>query len=121
MRRRRSTRSLPGSNPQDAQALIREADIQRQQGHYEQALATLKKAETLVSGNLELSYNEALVYDALGRFDDAIKTLKQILVSTTSATGKYEDADRSNRALFLDRLGIVQREAQKYDDAVGDL
>ncbi len=34
-----------GSDPQDAQSLIREADIQRQQGHYEQALATLKKAE----------------------------------------------------------------------------
>ena len=32
-----------GSDPQDAQSLIREADIQRQQGHYDQALATLKE------------------------------------------------------------------------------
>ncbi len=109
---------LVGADPQDAQALIREADIQRQQGHYEQALTTLKKAETLVSDNLELSYNEALDYDALGRLDDSIRTLKAVLASSTSPNGTYQDADRSNRVLFLDRLAIVDREAGKYDDAV---
>ncbi len=107
-----------GTDPQDAQALIREADIQRQQGHYEQALATLKKAETLVSNNLELSYNEALTYDALGRYDDAIRTLKAILTASTPANGTMDDADKSNRALFFDRLGIVYRESGKYDDAI---
>lgn len=107
-----------GSDPEDAQALIREADIQRQQGHYEQALATLKKAQTLVSDNAELSYNLALVYDSLGRLDDSIRTLKQLLTATLPANGKYTDADRSNRALFLDRLAIVDREANRTDDAV---
>jgi tetratricopeptide (TPR) repeat protein len=107
-----------GSDPQDAQALIRQADIQRQQGHYEQALATLKKAAALVSDNVELSYNEALVYDALGRFDDSIKTLKQLLTATLPPDGKYTDGDRSNRALFLDRLAIVEREANHTDEAV---
>ena len=109
---------LVGSDPQDAQALIRQADIQRQQGHYDQALATLKKAETLVSDNVELSYNEALVYDALGRFDESIKTIKKVLASTASPNGTYEDSDRSNRALFLDRLAIVDREAGKDEDSV---
>ena len=107
-----------GSDPQDAQSLIRQADIQRQEGHYEQALATLKKAAALVSDNVELSYNEALVYDALGRFDESIKTLKGLLTSTLPPDGKYSDADRSNRALFLDRLAIVDREANHTDDAV---
>lgn len=107
-----------GSDPQDAQSLIRQADIQRQEGHYEQALATLKKAAALVSDNVELSYNEALVYDALGRFDESIKTLKGLLTSTLPPDGKYSDADRSNRALFLDRLAIVDREANRTDDAV---
>ncbi|MGI4829134.1 MAG: tetratricopeptide repeat protein [Janthinobacterium lividum] len=109
---------LVGADPQDAQALIRAADIQRQQGHYEQALATLKKAETLVSDNVELSYNEALVYDALGRFDESIKTIKKVLATTASPNGTYAEGDRSNRALFLDRLGIVDREAGKDEDAV---
>ena len=108
-----------GSDPQDAQSLIREADIQRQQGHYEQALTTLKKAESLVpDSNLELDYNEALTYDALGRFEDAVRTLKAAVTATTSKTGKYEDSDRSNRALFLDRLALVYREEGNFDEAV---
>jgi tetratricopeptide (TPR) repeat protein len=107
-----------GEDPQDAQALIREADIERQQGHYEQALATLKKASALVSSNVELDYNEALCYDALGRFDDAIKTLKQILASSVVPDGKYAEDARSNRALFLNRLAIVDREANHTDDAI---
>lgn len=99
------------TDPQDAQSLIREADLQRQQGHYEQALSTLKKASALVSDNLELEYNEALCYDALGRYDDAIGTLKGMLTATVAPDGKYSDQDRSNRTLFLDRLGIVENEA----------
>ena len=106
------------TDPQDAQSLIREADIQRQQGHYEQALSTLKKASALVSDNLELDYNLALCYDALGRYDESVKTLKAMLASTVQADGKYSDQDRSNRVLFLDRLGIVEREAGNTAEAI---
>jgi tetratricopeptide (TPR) repeat protein len=107
------------ADPQDPQALIHEAEIQRQQGSYEKSLATLKKAQSLVSGNnLELSYNIALNDDALGRFDDAITTLNEMLASSAVPDGKYADADRGNRALFLERLGIVGREANHTDDAV---
>jgi len=102
---------LLSTDPQDAQSLIREADLQRQQGHYEQALSTLKKASALVSDNLELEYNEALCYDALGRYDDAVKTLKGMLTATVATDGKYSDQDRGNRVLFLDRLGIVENES----------
>jgi tetratricopeptide (TPR) repeat protein len=107
-----------GSDPQDAQALISEANIERQQGHYEEALATLKRAEPLVSDNEELKYDESLCYDSLGRYDDAISTLSALLTATASKDGQYADADRGNRALLLERLGIVQREAGKTADAI---
>jgi tetratricopeptide (TPR) repeat protein len=109
-----------GTDPQDPQALMREADIQRQKGEYEQALATLKKAESLVpSGDSpELAYNEALIYDGLARFDDAIKTLKQLLVATASPDGKYTVASQSNRAVFLDLLGTVARQAGNTGQAI---
>jgi len=106
------------TDPQDAAALISESNIQRQQGHYEQALATLKKAEPLVSDNEELNYDESLCYDALGRYDEAIHTLTALLAATASKDGQYADADRGNRALFLERLGIVDREAGKTADAI---
>jgi len=107
-----------GSDPQDAQALISESNIQRQQGHYDQALATLKKAEPLVSDNEELNYDESLCYDALGRYEDAIHTLTALLAATASKDGQYADSDRGNRALFLERLGIVERESGKTADAI---
>jgi tetratricopeptide (TPR) repeat protein len=109
-----------GADPQDPQALIREAEIQEKKGDYEQALVTLKKAEALVSngGDPELAYNEALVYDGLGRFDDAIKTLKDLLVSTASPDGKYTGGAQSNRALFLDQLGNIARQAGNTGQAI---
>jgi tetratricopeptide (TPR) repeat protein len=106
------------SDPQDPQSLVHQAELERQAGHYEQSLATLQKAEALVSDSLEVGYNKALDYDALGRFDEAIKTIKRMLSISASPDGKYADADRSNRALFLGRLGIVQREAGQTADAV---
>ena len=109
-----------GTDPQDPQALIREAEIQRQKGEFEQALVTLKKAKTLVTngGDQELNYNEALVYDGLGRSDDAIKTLKDLLASTASPDGKYEGGAQSNRALFLDLLGTVARHEGNTGQAI---
>jgi len=106
------------AEPQDAQSQIKIADIQRQQGHYDQALATLEKAKPLAQDNLELNYNEALVYDTLGRYDDAIRTLKALVDATSHSDGTYTDQEKNNRAIFLDRLGIIYREQNKTLEAV---
>ena len=68
---------LAAADPQDAQSEIHISEIQRRQGHYEEALATLEKVKTQVADSpdhnysLELSYNEALIDDALGKYDQA--------------------------------------------------
>jgi len=98
------------TDPQDARSLIHEADLERRSGKYETALATLGKAELLVQNNQELDYNKALCLDALGRFDEAERVLKNVLAYSTLTDGKYGDQDRNNRALFLDRLAVVARE-----------
>lgn len=106
------------AEPQDAQSYIRISEIQRRQGHYDEALTTLKKAKTLVTDSLELSYNEALLFDSLGRFDDAVATLTKLLGDTAHADGNYTDGEKNNRGLFLDRLGIVLKEQGKTAQAV---
>ncbi|MCL2659196.1 MAG: tetratricopeptide repeat protein, partial [Acidobacteriaceae bacterium] len=63
------------AEPQDAQSQIRLSETQRRQGHYDQALETLEKAKPQAPDSMELSYNEALLYDALGRYDDATALL----------------------------------------------
>ncbi len=106
------------AEPQDAQSQIHLAEVQRRQGHYDQALETLKKAKPLAPDSLELSYNEALLYDALGRYDDAIALLSKMLDGTSHADGKYSDQEKGNRAIFLDRMGIIYREQNKTQDAI---
>lgn len=104
---------LSATDPQDAQSLIRAAETQRRAGHYEEALATLKKARALVSDDPALGFTEALTYDSLGRYDDAIHSLQGVLNSTTHEDGKYNEQELGNRALILDRMGIIYREAGK--------
>jgi tetratricopeptide (TPR) repeat protein len=111
-------KTVVAAEPQDATSMIKIADIQRQQGHYEDALATLEKAKPLSQDNLELSYNEALVYDTLGRYDDAVRTLKELIESTSHPDGVYSDQEKQNRAIFLDRLGIIYREQNKTTESV---
>ena len=107
------------AEPQDAQSQIRISEIERRQGHYEQALETLNKAKSLVQDSTELSYNEALIYDSLGRYDDALNQLKQLLAASTHPDGNYSDAEKSNRFLFLDRLGAIEREQGKTAESIG--
>jgi len=109
---------IVAAEPQDAQSQIHISEIQRRQGHYEEALATLKKAKPLAPDSLELSYNEALLYDSLGRYDDAIGVLNTLVTSSVHADGKYSEQEKANRSLFLDRLGIIYREENKTAEAV---
>jgi tetratricopeptide (TPR) repeat protein len=109
---------LVAADPADAQSEVRISEIQRRQGHYDEALATLEKAKTQVQDSLELSYNEALIYDALGKYDQATGVLTGILDSSSRPDGKYSDQEKQNRAIFLNRLGIIYREESKTAEAV---
>jgi tetratricopeptide (TPR) repeat protein len=106
------------AEPQDAQSQIHIAEIQRRQGHYDQALETIKKAKPLAQDSLELTYNEALIYDSLGRYDDATGILTKLLADSAHADGKYSEGEKANRAIFLDRLAIIYREQNKTTESV---
>lgn len=112
-------RQVVAAEPADAQSQIRISEIERRQGHYDQALETLTKAKPLVQDSTELSYNEALIYDSLGRYDDALGLLKQLLATSVHPDGNYSDPEKSNRFLFLDRLGAIEREQGKVPEAIG--
>ncbi|CAN5579691.1 tetratricopeptide repeat protein [soil metagenome] len=106
------------AEPQDALSQIHIAEIQRRQGHYTLALETLKKAKVLAPDSIELTYNEALVQDSLGHYDEAISVLNKILDGSSHPDGKYTEAEKANRAIFYDRLGIIYREQNKTTEAV---
>jgi len=110
---------IADSNPEDAQTYVRIAEIYRRQAKYDLALENLKRADTLVPDTMDVPYSMAAVYQAQGRYDDAIKLLQDLLKKTekTSEIGTSQ-ADRNNRAIFIERLGMIYREQENYTAAV---
>ena len=113
-------KEILATDSSDAQAQMKVSEVQRRQGHYTEALASLNKAKSLngTSENLELSFDEAVIYDALGKYSQAEATLQSVLAATARPDGKYPEAERNNRATFLDRLGVVYREQNKTPEAI---
>jgi tetratricopeptide (TPR) repeat protein len=109
---------IADSNPEDAQTYVRIAEIYRRQGKYDLALENLKHADTLVPDTMDVPYSMASVYQAQGRYDDAIKILLDLLKRTEKSETGSSQADRNNRSIFIERLGMVYREQQNYTAAV---
>ena len=105
-------------DPSDAQSYQHIAEIDRRNGHFDQALEALKKASALVQGSQEIPYNMAVIYEAQGRYDEAIQAIQQLLQTGEKPDNSYTAADRSNRSIFLERLGNIYREANKPQQAI---
>src|ERR1022692_967641 len=101
---------IADANPEDAQTYVRIAEIYRKQGKFDLALEHLKKAETMVPDSLEAPYDVAAIYQAQGRYDEAIPIMLELLKKSEKPEGKYSNGERSNRAVFLERLGSIYRD-----------
>jgi tetratricopeptide (TPR) repeat protein len=106
------------ANPEDAQSYLRMADIYRRQGKFDDALDSLKKAQSMVQDLMEVQYSFAEIYQAQGRYDEAVQTLQELLKKTEKADKNYTASEKSNRAVFLERLGTVYRESNNTQLAV---
>ena len=104
--------------PRDAEAQIHIAEIERRQGKYEDALATVKKARKLDPNSLEAGFNEGLLLDILGRLMRPSRPTRRWSILTSHANGAYTDEEKNNRSIFLERLGTVLLEENKIDDAI---
>ena len=109
---------IADSNPEDAQTYVRIAEIYRRQAKYDLALENLKRADTLVPDTMDVPYSMAAVYQAQGRYEDAIKLLQDLLKKTEKSETGTSQADRNNRAIFIERLGMIYREQENYTAAV---
>jgi tetratricopeptide (TPR) repeat protein len=108
---------IADANPEDAQTYLRLAEIYRRKGKYDLALENLKKADTMVPDSLEVPYNMAAVYQSQGRYDEAVKLLQDLIKKTEKPDTSYSQSDRNNRAIFIERLGMVYREQENYQAA----
>src|SRR5438270_10365226 len=67
---------------------------------------------------MDVPYSIAAIYQAQGRYDDAVKLLQDLLKKTEKSETGTSQADRNNRAIFVERLGMIYREQENYTAAV---
>jgi len=112
-------KQLAAADPENPNVLVHISEIQRRQNKYQDALATIQKASTLDPKNLEAGFNEGVLLDILGRFDDATKTYQKMVDITSHANGAYTAEEKNNRGIFLEKLGNIYVEQNKIDLAIG--
>jgi tetratricopeptide (TPR) repeat protein len=111
-------KAVQDADPQDPQAAVEMSKLYRRMGKLDLAMESLKKAEPLSQELLEVPYNEALILEAQGKYDEAAAALQKLISRTTSPDGNYSAGERNNRAVFLQRLGNIYRESGRPQLAI---
>ena len=113
------------ADPDDGSTYLRLAQLDRQEGRFDQARKELERARTLpqpddtkIQYDMKIQYEQALLEDAAGNQDKAIELLQGLVKSSEQAENQYTPAEANNRALFLERLGLIYRAQRKYPPAL---
>jgi len=109
--------SLTELEPAEVQNFLRMAQIYRQLKKLDRAEESLLRAKQLAPGSLEVIYGEALLYEAQGRFDDAIRVLADSVAAIKANPGSLADSHRTLAVLY-EQLGRLNREVENFPSAV---
>ncbi len=103
--------------PDDADNYLRMAQIYRQLHQLDKAEENLLHAKQRAPGSLEVIYYEATIYEAQGRFDDAIRVLSDAVASVKAQAG-MSPASRRTLAILYEQLGRLYRDVENYAAAI---
>ncbi len=103
--------------PDDADVYLRIAQIYRELHQLDKAEESLLKARQYAPGSLEVMYNEAMIYESQGRFEDAIKVLSDAVSGVKAQSGGLPTRRRS-LAILYQQLGTLYRDTQNYQPAI---
>ena len=103
--------------PDDADVYLRMAQIYRELHQLNKAEDNLVKARQYAPGSLEVMYNEAMLYQAQGRNDDAIRVLSDAVTGIKAQQQGLPSRSRS-LAILYQQLGQLYRDTQNYQAAI---
>src|SRR3989441_3879011 len=106
------------AEPDDGIARLRLGQIYRRQMKYDLARQNLQKAAQAFPDSIEVQFNLVLLDRDEGRIEDALKLANDLLKKTEKANGRYTEAEKQNRRVFLINQAILNQTLQKYDDAI---
>jgi tetratricopeptide (TPR) repeat protein len=103
--------------PDDSDVYLRIAQIYRELHQLDKAEENLVRARQYAPGNLDVMYNEAMLYQAQGRFDDAIRVLSDAVTGIKGQPASTPSRRRSLAVLYQ-QLGQLYRDTQNYQAAI---
>ncbi len=106
------------ADPEDGPTYLRLAQLDRQEGRFDQARQELERAKALLPDNLEVPYQQAQLEDTVGNEDKAIQLLQGLVKQSEKPEGQYSLPEANNHAIFLERLGLIYRSQEKFDQAL---
>src|SRR5260370_18225083 len=103
--------------PDDSDVYLRIAQIYRELHQLDKAEENLVKARQYSPGSLEVMYNEAMLYQAQGRYDDAIPVLSDAVPGIKGQPPPLPTRRRS-LAILYQQLGQLYRDTQNYQASI---
>ena len=103
--------------PDDSDTYLRIAQIYRELHQLDKGEESLLKARQYNPGGLDILYNEAMIYEAQGRYDDAIRVLSDATTGV-KAQSAVLPSRRRFLAILYQQLGILYRDVQNYQAAI---
>ena len=103
--------------PDDGDNYLRIAQVYRELHQLDQAEENLLKARQYEPGSVEVMYNEAMLYQAQGRYDDAIRVLCDAVTGVKGQSAVLPSRRRS-LAILYQQLGQIYQQKQNYPAAV---
>ncbi len=108
---------LANLTPDDPEVYLHIAQIYRELHQLDKAEENLVKARQYSPGSLEVMYNEAMLYQAQGRYEDAIRVLSDAVTGIKGQSAMLPSRHRS-LAILYQQLGQLYRDTQNYQAAV---
>jgi len=103
--------------PDDSDVYLRIAQIYREMHQLDKAEETLTKARQFAPGSLDVMYNEAMLYQAQGRNEDAIRVLSEAVTGVKSQS-QVLPSRRRTLAVLYQQLGQLYRTTENYQAAI---
>jgi tetratricopeptide (TPR) repeat protein len=103
--------------PDEGDNYLRIAQIYRELHQLDKAEESLLKARQYEPGSLEVMYNEAMLYQAQGRYDDAIRVLSDAVTGVKGQSPVLPSRRRS-LAILYQQLGLVYQQKQNFAAAI---
>ena len=103
--------------PDDSDVYLRLAQIYRELHQLDHAEENLLKARQYAPGSLEVMYNEAMLYEAQGRYEDAIRVLSDAVTGLKSQSTVLPSRRRS-LAILYQQLGQLYKDTQNFQAAI---